>query len=90
MILDVASQCTSADPVALCVTQLVDAAFLPANRAFVVALRSRRARRAPLDYREADGVHQWYWWSGRFRDRHLGFLLAHVRDPSAIHREHGS
>jgi S-formylglutathione hydrolase FrmB len=81
VILDIASRCTSTDPAALCVTQAVDAAFLPANRAFVAALRSRRARVAPLDAVEADGAHQWYWWSQRLRDRHLAFLLARTQDP---------
>ncbi len=81
LILDVASRCTSTVPADLCPTQAVDAAFLPANRAFVAAVRARRARQAKLDYLEIDGAHQWVWWNRTLRDRHLPFISAHLDDP---------
>ena len=81
VILDVASRCTSTVPADLCISQRVDQAFLPANRAFVAALRARPQRRAALDYREIDGAHQWIWWNRTLRDRHLAFIAAHLADP---------
>jgi enterochelin esterase-like enzyme len=81
IILDVASRCTSKVPADLCISQRVDQAFLPANRAFVAALRARPQRHAVLDYREIDGAHQWIWWNRTLRDRHLEFIAAHLTDP---------
>jgi enterochelin esterase-like enzyme len=84
LVLDIASHCTTTAPGGgLCFTQSVDAAFLPANRAFVAALRDRRSRHAAVNYRETDGAHQWFWWSRYLRDRHLPFLLAHLADPGS-------
>ena len=79
LVLDIASRCTSTDPAALCVTQSVDAAFLPANRALAAALQAR-PRRAAFSYRESDGAHQWSTWRRDLRNRHLPFLLARLRD----------
>lgn len=81
LILDIASRCTSTVPDDLCATQGVDQAFLPANRAFVAALRARTQRRGALDYLETDAAHQWIWWNRALRDRHVAFLSAHLVDP---------
>ena len=80
LILDIASRCTSADPTALCGTQVVDQAFLGANRAFVAALRADRGRSALVEYAEVDGAHQWYSWSEQLRERQLPFRLARLSD----------
>jgi S-formylglutathione hydrolase FrmB len=82
VVLDIASRCTNPDPAALCGTQVVDQAFLAANRAFVAALRDRPGRPATVSYREVDGAHQWYSWTEQLRDRQLPFLLDRLRDPA--------
>ncbi len=81
LILDVASRCTNPDPAALCATQVVDQAFLAANRAFVAALHADPGRTAVVRYDEVDGAHQWSSWSLQLRDRQLPFLLARLADP---------
>src|SRR5207244_6416940 len=82
IVLDIADRCSSNDPAALCPTQVVDAAFLMANRDFVAAVRAQNGRTARLDYREDDAAHQWYWWSQQLRDHQLPFLLARLAHPS--------
>ena len=82
VILDIASRCTNPDPAALCATQVVDQAFLGANRAFVAALRADPGRRAAVRYEEVDGAHQWRSWSTQLRERQLPFLLARLSNPT--------
>ena len=81
LILDIASRCTSAKPADLCATQVVDRAFVPANRAFVDAVRARVGHHGALSYEEIDAAHQWIWWNRTLRDRHLPFVSAHLADP---------
>jgi putative tributyrin esterase len=82
VILDIASRCTNPDPAALCGTQVVDQAFLGANRAFAAALKADRGRRTVVDYTEVDGAHQWSSWSEQLRDQQLPFLLARLSNPT--------
>ncbi len=84
LILDIASRCTSTEPADLCATQVVDRAFIPANRAFVDAIRARPRRRGALSYREIDAAHQWIWWNRTLRDRHLPFVFSHLADPAKV------
>jgi len=81
VILDIASTCTSADPVDRCPTQGLDLTFLPANRAFVAMLEQVPGRTAELDYRESDGAHDWRTWTSWLRDRQLPFFLERLADP---------
>jgi S-formylglutathione hydrolase FrmB len=76
--IDVATSCTSTNPADLCATQAVDAAFVPANRAFVDALRAAGHPRHDLVYREVDASHQWSSWGPRLRDRVLPFLFTYL------------
>lgn len=80
--IDIAASCESDLTVDLCATLLVDAAFLPANRAFVDRLRALEHVGA-LEYRETEGSHAWRWWTPWLRERHLPFLLARLHDPVA-------
>jgi S-formylglutathione hydrolase FrmB len=82
LVLDIASRCTNPDPTALCGTQVVDQAFLGANRAFVAALRAEPDRRAALVYHELDGAHQWSSWTEQLRRRQLPFLGARLSNPT--------
>ncbi len=82
VILDIASRCTSADPADRCVTQGLDATFLPANRAFAALLEQVSGRTAVLDYREEDGSHQWRTWTKWLRDRQLPFFFRRLADPT--------
>ena len=81
VILDIASRCTSTVPADLCPTQVVDQAFLTANRAFVAALRARTGRTGALVSTETDSSHQWIWWNRILRDQHLPFIAAHLAHP---------
>lgn len=81
VILDIASRCTSTVPADLCATQVVDQAFLPANRTFVAALRARTGRTGALVFTEIDASHQWIWWKRILADRHLPFIAAHLARP---------
>lgn len=81
VVLDIASRCTSTVPADLCPTQVVDQAFLGANRAFVAALRARPGRTGALVYRETDSSHQWIWWNRILREQHLPFIAAHLARP---------
>ena len=81
VVLDIATRCTDPDPLALCATQTVDQAFVPANRALAAALRAQPDRRAAFDYAEVDGAHQWRSWTPQLHDHQLPFLLRRLRDP---------
>ncbi|MDQ3106768.1 MAG: esterase family protein, partial [Actinomycetota bacterium] len=80
--MDIGASCTSDLTVDLCATLAVDAAFIPANRAFTDRLRAV-GHVGDLEYRETEGSHAWRWWTAWLRDRHLPFLLARLRDPAA-------
>lgn len=78
LVLDVANYCTAPDP--YCATIAVDLAFTPDHLAFNQRMADI-AHRGDLDFRQADGAHQFKWWSKWLEERQLPFLQQRLVDP---------
>lgn len=78
IVLDVASYCTAADP--LCATIILDLLFTPDHLAFVQRMNDV-GHKGALDMRQADGAHQFRWWSQWLEERQLPFLQQRLADP---------
>lgn len=78
IVLDVANYCTAADP--LCATIALDLLFTPDHLAFVQRMNDI-GHKGALDMRQADGAHQFRWWSQWLEERQLPFLQQRLVDP---------
>lgn len=80
VVLDVANYCTAADP--YCATIAVDLLFTPDHLAFNQRMADI-GHKGDLDFRQADGAHQYKWWSKWLEERQLPFLQQRMADPIA-------
>ena len=78
VVLDVANYCTAPDP--LCATIIVDLLFTPDHVGFNRRM-AEIGHKGDLDFRQADGAHQFTWWRKWLEERQLPYVQQRLADP---------